>query len=448
MSLPSTQVSFPGNGIKLSTYGNASIEGNVAILTPAEKYQGGAVYMGPGAVTNAFTSQFTFLLDETPPQGGADGIAWIVRGTPPVNGTDGKPDLSFYGGKAPSLTVHFDSYPNVPVWNEPNANFVAVYRDQNLVFSENLCSSVLPAGTVWNDGTPWNVWMNQFNKTFTVSYSKQTNPPATPQLICNNVNVSDILKGSPASYTGFIGLTGEAYNRQLVSSYSSTTCVYPGSVLNGTDCSCPGGSFYPTSSTYFSSSCYPPVAAESSGLGVGAIVGIVVGVLALLGLIAGLAVYFVRRNRKYGAVEVSGNYPVQAAKPEAPMTQVKLMEETQVPVTRVAQMPATNLIVGQSVASDVTSVDSPIPFASQHLDYSDRSYSVRPTVRTDSEANRINGSTMTCIRTFVPELEDEIVVNKGDKVLVTTVFEDGWCVVENANSHAHGLVPLAVLALI
>jgi hypothetical protein len=39
--------------------------------------------------------------------------------------------MLFYGGASPpggSWTVHFDTYRNGPIWNEPSDDFVAVYR--------------------------------------------------------------------------------------------------------------------------------------------------------------------------------------------------------------------------------------------------------------------------------------------------------------------------------
>lgn len=195
---------------------------------------------------------------------GADGIAFVFRSGPnaPKNASSGQPDILFYGGSPPAeglFSIHFDTYQNVPVWNEPGSDFVAVYRDQNNVFDSRLCSRVqsTPPAVPFK-GAPFNIRISTLGpglltpgstnnvpdpskqSRLRVSFWNQGDSEPTIPLMECGIDLGDIFKQSSLGtdgrqvWVGVTSLTGESANRHLITT-ASIKCAFAQFVM-ATNC--------------------------------------------------------------------------------------------------------------------------------------------------------------------------------------------------------------------
>jgi hypothetical protein len=141
---------------------------------------------------------------------------------------------------------------------------------------------------------------------------------------------------------------------------------------------------------------------------VGAIVGGVIGGLAAVALIAGGIIYYKRTKAP------PTNYPLETAKPSLqPVPSIVIHQPSQ-------DLERTKSIAPSNVSSDIT-------LSSVNL----KSLWV--------------GKPCEAILTRVPEQDDEMMVNSGDSILLSEVFEDGWGRGVNDATKQSGMVPLAAL---
>ncbi|KAI9032012.1 regulator of chromosome condensation 1/beta-lactamase-inhibitor protein II [Hyaloraphidium curvatum] len=162
-----------------------------------------------------------------------------------------------------------------------------------------------------------------------------------------------------------------------------------------------------------------PDPAPSSGLSGGAIAGIVIGCVAGLALLAGLAMFLARRRRRAGAdpSKSIASSPASTLHPE--------MESA--PVLRSKSSGS-----GAGSSSSAADCDTSTLSLAPESPLSPAPPSVNP------------GDLLVALMPFAPQNVDEVIVNRGDYLLVHEVFADGWASGENGTTKAKGLFPLAV----
>ncbi|KAI9006516.1 hypothetical protein DFJ74DRAFT_393479 [Hyaloraphidium curvatum] len=386
--------------------------------------------------------------------------------------------MMFYGGTIPpegSFTIHFDTYQNVPVWNEPSADFVAVYRfvrppgrrcgpltaitcrDQDNVYDNRLCSRVQnPSAPIPFKDTPLNIRISLLGpglltpgstnnvpdpsrqSRLRVNYwSEGESEPAIPLLECG-IDTGSIFKTSTLGeqnrrvWVGAASLTGESANRHLIESASARYCdVQNAAPTSGLVQACTCN----PNSTLSGTTCVAN-STSSSGLSVGAIVGIAIGGVAALLLAAGLAWYFLRKKPAKpvavdGLTDVESKAPVTVSSADKP---VAAPPATVVfPTTTASALPTAATAYATpptllAAAGTAAAPKSEIPFNTAALS---PSQGITP------------GTEMVCVMPYVPSQTDEMVLNRGDRIAVVEVFEDGWAVGENTTTRARGHFPLA-----
>jgi plastocyanin len=217
-----------------------------------------------------------------------------------------------------------------------------------------------------------------------------------------------------------------------------------------------GGS--PTSGTSNTPSPSAPVPTPSGGLSTGAIVGIVIGSLAAVALIGGL-IYFLKRKRTPAP---SMDLPMEKASPikvieSNTATTSNLGETLWVPPTAqykaddslILEGPTTPAATKVAVAPPVTSIsEGGISAGTMYSSSSARLTSTGKKLAVVDElvTQRYAGVELTSIRTFLPQSDDEIVLNQDDRILISQVFDDGWAFGMNMATRAQGMFPMSYCA--
>lgn len=207
------------NSLPVKTNGDARIENNYLLLTPAEPSKRGSAYYGRRILlpsNGSFSTYFVFQINVPEDSSGADGFTFTVQ--PNSNealGSDGAHlgygESNQFPGIDNSLAVEFDTYFN-PSLGDINANHAGVDTNGS-VFSIN--QNPLLNFNISN-GNEYHVWID-YNGNDSLGGNLQvrvgtTNNRSNAVLVLNqpNFNLPFIL-GRNDVFIGFTGSTGAAF---------------------------------------------------------------------------------------------------------------------------------------------------------------------------------------------------------------------------------------------
>lgn len=174
----------------------------------------------------------------------------------------------------------------------------------------------------------------------------------------------------------------------------------------------------------------PDTSTSGSGskLSTGAIIGIAVGGGVALFAVALLAFFLIRRHRKHAAPTAQPAMVVASQQPFAPLS----------PLSPVS---------GKDLPTLPPPLTSPYPPSAPPYDLAraDSVSSAIPTLRSEGLTNfrELAGVECAALRTYLPEREDELLLNAGDGVTITEAYEDGWAKGVNKITRQEGMFPLA-----
>ncbi|KAI9004532.1 hypothetical protein DFJ74DRAFT_774458 [Hyaloraphidium curvatum] len=193
----------------------------------------------------------------------------------------------------------------------------------------------------------------------------------------------------------------------------------------------------------------------SSALSTGAIVGIAIGGAVGLLAIAGLLWYFLRPKPAEKAVQM---VPVTAQGASSTVQQTRPASTAAVQQQPAAYVPPAQLAAASSAYPSTAYPESvpfntiapPIAAGAAVAAGTGAALAPTPSARrrgapASPESPTMEGRDYVAVRPYAPQLNDEMVLNKGDVVTVLKVFDDGWAMGRNAVSKVEGLVPLACL---
>jgi hypothetical protein len=447
-------------------FGNASFVNGDLQLTRSDWEQEGAGYFSSAIETNllgSFALQYSFVVDQptlTYPTGdpipnaqfsGADGIGMTIRATSPANLPNGKPDMIYDRprpvGSTPSLAINADTWSNsVGVEDDtgdPPQNYLAMFINRRFAFNQARCSKILPTANSLRDFRLWTVWA-VFNQDGTVFVNaSNVLPPGAPDtgalageaqmtvdFSCTGVSIPDLFPGINSVYIGFTAQTGTRGNRHTMKSFLLSHCGGPNAIINrdGT-CTCTSGnSFDATTGTCQKGS---GDSSSSSGLSIGAIVGIVVGALAAIALVGGLIYYFNKKKASSDEPEVAASSvakksftdPLEMASKATAASAVVSAPSNHVDIPLNDQPPP--VYGGYANAQDMSFNDPTVTMAPAAYV---ASYPMAGATIAAAGAEAVAGAQTgqyTVVRTFIPTNEDEIVLSEGNLVMVEDVFADG-----------------------
>ncbi|KAI9004992.1 hypothetical protein DFJ74DRAFT_402090 [Hyaloraphidium curvatum] len=467
--------------------GNATFQSGDLQLTPSDHSQEGAGYFNSpisSSLLSSFSVTFSFTLDEpiqTFPQGapidnynysGADGVGFIIRSSAPAQLPDGRPD-----SWSNNVGVEDDLA-------EPPNNFIAVFTNRKFMWPGDVkCDVQLPTPYALRDFRKWTVTFlypgggaPAFVNASNVVPPGQSDAGAlagtsqmTVNFTCPNLDIPGLFRSAPQVYVGFTAQTGWRANRQRMQSFAMLHCGGSNATLSSSaTCTCLDGFVYD------GTSCVPSNGSTSSGgLSVGAIVGIVIGVLALLVALGLLAWYFTRKRNQPAATaaaetpkDVSFAEPQMTAKGDSATFAFAGKEPPPyVPPAELsfndpgaAASPLANYTLqpsgpdsptaagypGYTIAMD--SIAGGALAGAAGVAGAAAAGTVAANSASASTASRGATGKYVCIRTFVPTNEDEIVLSESNLVMVEEVYADGWATGTNLTTKVRGVFPLAALA--
>lgn len=188
------------------------------------------------------------------------------------------------------------------------------------------------------------------------------------------------------------------------------------------------------------------VATSSPPLSTGAIVGIAIGGVAALALVGAGGFLLARKRGQPKDPEATPAVPAMASQPlpttYAPPTggvypyedfKIKYVGTSGSPMTP-ATPTSPALLLAPSVA----------------IARSDSTTTGQISIMTAEPASHrdLTGAECTAIRTFVPERDDELLINSGDGIRIFEAFEDGWARGLNHLTRQEGVFPLAAVVRI
>jgi hypothetical protein len=163
----------------------------------------------------------------------------------------------------------------------------------------------------------------------------------------------------------------------------------------------------------------PPVPppTPSSGLSGGAIAGIVIGALAGLALLGGLLYWCTRKNKK--DVSYKGEVTSMGASANVAQNPPTVYQQQYAqPVQSVQGVPMTAVPMTAAATAGLSSSSSG---SRRRTGYPEAAVPLSP-----ADAMKLEGKNAVAVRPYVPQLNDEMVLNKGDKVVLKQVFDDGY----------------------
>lgn len=215
LAAPASAISFDypnfSSTAGLAVNGNASQQGNVLQLTPAEFSQvGSAFYAAPIDPQKSFETQFQVSMHDTTTLGNpADGLAFVIQSKGP-NEAEGLGGGLGYAGIKPSVAVEFDTFFNPGV--DPIPDHVSIMSEGDVTkhlacATEGGPESPCTAGFGFPIyGAPVYGWVEFDGAThhLKVFIAQTAEKPATP-LIDHQISLAPL--GS-SSYAGFTAATG------------------------------------------------------------------------------------------------------------------------------------------------------------------------------------------------------------------------------------------------
>jgi len=188
-------------------------EGVALQLTSATRLQSGSVFSTLKVSTAQFSTHFTFKITE--PGGvmsGGDGFVFVVQ---PVSSEAGSEGGGIgYAGIPTSIGVEFDTWDNkkeTDTRNDPDDNHIGI----NLNGEFN--GKTAPVSPLFENGQVWDAWIDYDGSQLEVRTNPTGKRPTKP-LLTRELNISEILGGTPEAFIGFTSATGGAYaNHDILS---------------------------------------------------------------------------------------------------------------------------------------------------------------------------------------------------------------------------------------
>jgi uncharacterized protein (DUF2237 family) len=201
---------------KLSLNGDAKTlkteDGVVLRLTPSARIKAGSAFSTVKVSTAKFSSYFKFKISEPGGvrSGGADGFVFVVQPISAHASSEG--GGMGYEGIQKSVGVEFDT------WNNENRN--KNDSDENHVginIEGAFNGKTMPVSPAFEKGQIWHAWVDYDGSQMEVRTNTTGKRPSKP-LLTRELNISEIIDGTPEAFIGFTSATGGAYaNHDIIS---------------------------------------------------------------------------------------------------------------------------------------------------------------------------------------------------------------------------------------